>query len=96
MDRAVEVIEEVAPVLKNGTLVIILGKLVIDVVKADRLGIQPVLHTADPVASHLLIGDRLLCGNTILFCFLLRYALFPGRLTRVLSGNCSCACAGSR
>ena len=63
-DRAIEVVEEVTPILKDGGLVLILSKLVVDVVIADGLGIEAAIHLADTVTAHLHIGDRLLRGLT--------------------------------
>ena len=67
-DRAVKVIEEVAPVLKDGALVLVLCKLVVDVIKTDSLGVEPVLHPADPIAPHLSVRDRLLRRYGMALC----------------------------
>ena len=69
MDAAVEVIEKIAPVFKNGALIVILGQLVVDVVKADGLGIDMVGHTADTVLAHFLIGNGILDGNPLCLAF---------------------------
>ena len=69
VDRAVKVVKEFAPVLENGALVLVLGQLVVDVIKADSLGIEPVLDPADPVAAHLLVGNGLLRGKSVVLLF---------------------------
>ena len=68
MDGAVKIIEEVAPVLKDRALVLVLSKLIIDVIETDRFGVETVLHAADPVASHLLIGNGFLCRDFLFLC----------------------------
>ena len=66
MDGAVKVIEEVAPVLENGILVLILRQLIIDIIKTDGLGIIFILHPAYPVLCHFPVRDGLLGGDTLL------------------------------
>ena len=74
-DGAVEVVEEVTPILKDGGLVLILGKLIVDVVIADGLGVESAVHLADTVTAHLHIGDRLLCGLADFLCLLVLFLL---------------------
>ena len=74
-DRAVEVVQEVTPVLKDGGLILVLGKLVIDVVIADGLGVEAVIHLADTVPAHLHIGDSLLGGLGDFLCLLVLFLL---------------------
>ena len=62
MNAVVKVIEEIAPALKDGGLVIVLGQLIVDVLKADGLGVVLIGDAADPVRPHALIGDRRLCS----------------------------------
>ena len=57
MDGAVKIVEEIAPVLKYGVLVLILCQLVVDVIKPDRFGIIFIQHPAYPVLCHLPIRD---------------------------------------
>ena len=54
--------------LKDSGLIVVLGKLVVDVLKADGLGIEPIVHLADPVAAHLHIGNGLLGGLADVLC----------------------------
>ena len=61
-NRAVEKVEEVTPIFKNGGLVLIPGKLVVDVIETDRFRVKAAVHLASPVAAHFHIGDRLLSG----------------------------------
>ena len=74
-DGAVEVVEEVTPILENGGLVLVLGKLVVDVVKTDGFGVETAVHLADTVLTHLDIGDRLLRGLGNLLCLLVLFLL---------------------
>ena len=69
MDAAVKVIEKIAPVFKDGALIVILGQLIVDVVKADGLGIDMVGHSADTVLAHFLIGNGILDGNPLCLAF---------------------------
>ena len=73
MNSAVKVIQEFTPVLKDRVLILLLCQLIIDVIEANRLGINMFLYAADTVLSHLQIGDRLL-DRDLLFplSFLLR------------------------
>ena len=61
-DGAVEEVEKAAPLLKDGGLVLLLGKLVVDVIKLDGLGVVVVGYPADTVREHPLERDRLLGG----------------------------------
>ena len=74
-DGAVEVIEEVTPILKDCCLVLILSKLVVDVVISDGLGVEAAVHLADTVTAHLHIGDRLLRGLADFLCLLVLFLL---------------------
>ena len=57
---AVKVVQEIAPRLKDGGLVLILRELVVDVLILDRFGVARVGHTADAVRPHTLIRDAVL------------------------------------
>ena len=70
INRAVKIIEEITPVLENGTFILILCQLIVDVIEANGLGIQAVLYPADPIPPHLAVGDGFLGGDP-LFLFLL-------------------------
>ena len=76
---------------------------VLDVIEADRFGIETVLHAADPVASHLLIGNGLLCRDLLFLCLprggaFLSRTLSPA-FSRIASrfggraGACALACS---
>ena len=60
MNGAVEVVQKVAPVVKDGSFVLVLRQLVVDVEEADGLGVVAVLGQTDSAAEHLLIRDGLL------------------------------------
>ena len=72
---AVEVVEEVTPVFKDGGLILVLGKLIVDVVVADGLGVEPVIHLADTVLAHLHIRNGLLGGLGDFLCLLVLFLL---------------------
>ena len=89
MDAGIEEVQEGAPFLKDGGLVLLLGQLVVDILELDCLGVVPIRDTADTVREHSLKRNRLLrCpGNAVVplgflyhcFQFLL---LFPRQLFR--------------
>ena len=72
-NRAIEVVQKVAPVLKDGSFVLVLRKLVVDVLKGDGLRVEAAVYLANTVAAHLHIGNGLLGG---LADFLCRSVLF--------------------
>ena len=57
---AVKVVQEIAPRLKDGGLVLILRELVVDVLILDCFGVARVGHTANTVRPHTLIRDAVL------------------------------------
>ena len=61
MDGAVEKVQEPAPLLKDRSLVFLLGQLIVDVLKPDGLGIKA-SDTTDAVGEHPVKGNRLLGG----------------------------------
>ena len=65
LDAAVKVIEKVAPVFKDGAFIVILGQLVVDVIKADGLGVDMVGYPADTILAHFLIGNGILDRNPL-------------------------------
>ena len=85
-NRAVEVVQKVAPVLKDGSFILVLRKLVVDVLKADGLGIEPVIHLANTVAAHLHIGNGLLSGLADFLCLPVLFLLHDDPLL-LLSGK---------
>ena len=62
VDGTVKEVEETAPFLKDGGLVLLLGELVVDVVELDGLGVVVVADAADAVRKHPLERDGLLGG----------------------------------
>ena len=70
-DRGIKIVEEIAVILKNLILVLVLRQLVVDVVELDLLGEVVVADHADTVPAHLLIGNGLLGGardSAVLLC----------------------------
>ncbi len=59
-DRAVEIVEEITPSIKNGRLILILVELIVDVLKLNRFRIIAVSYTADSVREHTLKRDAVL------------------------------------
>ena len=70
-DGAVEVVEEVAPALKDGRFIFILRKLVVNILILDRLGVKGIGDTADAVREDPLIRDAVL-RRKLLFIGLVR------------------------
>ena len=60
MNRTVEIIEEVAPALKDAALVLILCKLIIDVLKLNGFGIECICHLTDAICTHALVFNGFL------------------------------------
>ena len=99
MDAGIEEVQEGAPFLKNGGLVLLLGQLVVDILELDCLGVVPICDTADTVREHPLKGNGLLGrpGNAVIplgflhrsFQFLL---LLPRQLFRGNRSRRSCLC----
>ena len=85
-DRAVEVVQKVAPVLKDGSFVLVLRKLVVDVLKGDGLRVEAAVHLTDTVTAHLHIGDGLLGGLADFLCLPVLFLLHDDPLL-FLSGK---------
>ena len=85
-DRAVEVVQKVAPCFKNGGFVLVLRKLVIDVLKGDGFRVEAAVHLADTVAAHLHIGNGLLGGLADFLCLPVLFLLHDDPLL-LLSGK---------
>ena len=85
-DRAVKVVQKVAPVLKDCGLIIVLRKLVVDVLKGDGLRVEAAVHLADTVAAHLHIGNGLLGGLADFLCLPVLFLLHDDPLL-FLSGK---------
>ena len=63
--RGVEVVEELAPAVEDGVLVLGLRKLVVDVLERYGLGIKIALHPADTVGEHPLKRYAVLRGEHV-------------------------------
>ena len=65
---AVKEVQEPAPFIENGCLILLLGKLIIDVLKLDRFGVIVCSRPADAILEHALKRDRLLgcAGNSVI------------------------------
>ena len=85
-NRAVEVVQKVAPVLKDGSFVLVLRKLVVDVLKGDGLRVEAAVYLADTVAAHLHIGNGLLGGLADFLCLPVLFLLHDDPLL-LLSGK---------
>ena len=99
MDAGIEEVQEGAPFLKNGGLVLLLSQLVVDILKLDCLGVVPICDTADTVREHPLKGNGLLGrpGNAVIpLGFLHRsfqlLLLLPRQLFRGNRSRRSCLC----
>ena len=62
MNRGIKIVEEIAVVLKDQVLIIVLRKLISDVKELDLFGKVAFRHHAHAVAIHLAIRNRLLGG----------------------------------
>ena len=60
MNRAVKIIEEITPTLKDCRLIFVLGELIVDVLKLDGLCVVAVRYAADSVRPHPFIRDTVL------------------------------------
>ena len=85
-NRAVEVVQKVAPVLKDGSFVLVLRKLVVNVLKGNGLRVEAAVHLADTVTAHLHIGDGLLGGLADFLCLPVLFLLHDDPLL-FLSGK---------
>ena len=61
MNGSVQIVIQVTEIFKNCRLVVLLGKLIIDVVELNALRIAPISEIADAIRVHELIGYRVLC-----------------------------------
>ena len=84
-DGAVEVVEEIAPAVKDRGLVLVLIELVVDVLKLYGLGVEALRHAADPVRVHPLEGDAVLRG---LFLLILIFCPCNRRCDLLFLGSC--------
>lgn len=66
-NRRIEVVQKVAPTLEDSRLVVVLSEMVVDVLKANGLGVERVAYAANAIRPHPLIGDAVLRGRGLLF-----------------------------
>ena len=59
---SVKVVEKIAPVFKNGGLIICLCKLIVNIFKDKAFTVFLFRYPANPVRVHLQVGNGLLCG----------------------------------
>ena len=85
-NRAVEVVQKVAPCFKDSSFVLVLRKLVVDVLKGDGLRVEAAVYLADTVAAHLHIGNGLLGGLADFLCLPVLFLLHDDPLL-LLSGK---------
>ena len=67
-DGAVEIIEEVAPAVEDGLLVLVVRELVVDVPELDSFGEMGGRDLTDTVYTDLQVGNAVLCGHFLLIC----------------------------
>ena len=99
MDAGIEEIQEGAPFLKNGSLVLLLGQLVVDILELDCLGVVPIRDTTDTIREHPLKRNGLLrrAGNAVVSLGFLHRSLqflllLSGQLFRGNRSRRSCLC----
>ena len=77
MNRAVKIIEEITPPLKDCRLIFVLGELIVDVPKLDGLCVVAVRYAADSVRPHPFIRDTVLR----------RFSFLSVRLARAMAAS---------
>ena len=94
-DAGIEEVQKTAPFLENRRLILLLGKLIIDVLILDGSGVVVGLHPAGAILEHPLHGDGLLGGpGHSRFCVLpallrrLRLAVLIGLFPKRDHGSC--------
>lgn len=70
MDGGIEIIQELAPILENSFLVLVLRQLIVDVLKLNGFGIIVVGDAAHAVLIHPLVRNGLLCRQLLFICAL--------------------------
>ena len=70
VDGRIEVVQELAPVFKDGFLVLVLRQLIVDILKLDGFGIVVVVDAAHAVLIHPLVWNGLLCRQLLFICAL--------------------------
>ena len=66
LDRAVKVVQEVTPTIKDLLLIFIAGKLIVDVTKLDCFGVVRITDPANAIGPHTQIRDAVLGGDFFL------------------------------
>jgi hypothetical protein len=66
LDRAVKVVQEVTPTIKDLLLIFIAGKLIVDVTKLDCFGVVRITDPANTIGPHTQIRDAVLGGDFFL------------------------------
>ena len=61
LNRAVKVIKEITPALKDRCFILVLIELIVDVLELDGLGEVAGFYTAHPIGEHTLKRDAVLC-----------------------------------
>lgn len=67
-NRAVEVVEKIAPAVKDGLLVLVVRELVVDVPELDGFCVVILRHLTNPIRSHEQIRDTVLSGLLFFIC----------------------------
>ena len=100
VDGTVKEVQETAPFLKDGSLILLLCQLVVDILKLNGFGVIVVRHTADAIRKHTLKRDGLLggAGNAVissgrLHDFTDLVIFFLGQVLRKIYGCCLCLTA---
>ena len=65
-DSRIKGVENAAPAVEDHVLVLIMGELVVDILKLDRLGEERIRHLTDAIRPHFLEVDGLLRGIRLL------------------------------
>ena len=61
LNGGIEIFEKIAPVLKNGGLIVLLSKLIVNIQEPNGLGIETLVHAANAVRTHFTVADAVLC-----------------------------------
>ena len=86
-----KIVEEVAPAVENGGLVLVLVELVVDILKLHGFRVVIVRHAAHAVGVHPLKGDAVLGG---LLSLILTLGSCNRRVDLLSLGSCELSCGG--
>ena len=67
-DRAVEIVQEITPAVKDGGFILVLIELVVDIRILQGFGVVTVIYPADAVRPHSLIRNAVLRGFLLAVC----------------------------